>query len=153
MATDGPDGPMPTGYITSTLGIHTIGSDGIGGQDAPSDPVEMRRMNFKSPAMMQHPPILISDLAAHIERLKANDNHLFSQEYESIDPGQQFTWESSNLEVNKPKNRYANVVAYDHSRVILQPVDGIIGSDYINSNYCDGYRRQNAYIATQVFTL
>ena len=103
---------------------------------------------------MQHPPIIIPDLAARIEMLKANDNHLFSQEYESIDAGQQFTWESSNLEVNKPKNRYANVVAYDHSRVVLQPIDNILGSDYINANYCDGYRRQNAYIATQVkFTL
>jgi hypothetical protein len=146
MANDGPDGPMPTGYITSNLGIHTIGSDGIG--ETPSDPVEMRRMNFKSPAMLQHPPILINDLAAHIERLKATDNHLFSQEYESIDPGQQFT--CSNLEVNKPKNRYENVVAYDHSRVVLQPIENIPGSDYINANYCDGYRRQNAYIATQV---
>uniref|UniRef100_A0A4W5LXT8 protein-tyrosine-phosphatase n=1 Tax=Hucho hucho TaxID=62062 RepID=A0A4W5LXT8_9TELE len=36
---------------------------------------------------------------------------------ESVDPGQQFTWEQSNLEVNKPKNRYANVIAYDHSRI------------------------------------
>lgn len=44
--------------------------------------------------------------------------------FQSIDPGQQFTWEHSNLEVNKPKNRYANVIAYDHSRVILTPVDG-----------------------------
>ncbi|TRZ02637.1 hypothetical protein DNTS_000622 [Danionella cerebrum] len=63
--------------------------------------------------------------------------------------GQQFTWENSNLEVNKPKNRYANVIAYDHSRVVLTPVDGVPGSDYINGNYIDGYRKQNAYIATQ----
>ena len=48
--------------------------------------------------------------------------------------------------------RYANVIAYDHSRVVLQPVDGVVGSDYINANYCDGYRKQNAYIATQVTT-
>lgn len=42
----------------------------------------------------------------------------------SIDPGQQFTWEHSNLEVNKPKNRYANVIAYDHSRVLLSAIEG-----------------------------
>ncbi|XP_048108085.1 protein tyrosine phosphatase receptor type Fa isoform X2 [Alosa alosa] len=125
-----------------------------------SDPVEMRRLNYQTqgssapicpntPRMREHPPISTCDLADHIERLKANDSLRFSQEYESIDPGQQFTWEHSNLEVNKPKNRYANVIAYDHSRVILTPVDGVPGSDYINANYIDGYRKQNAYIATQ----
>ncbi|XP_077778137.1 receptor-type tyrosine-protein phosphatase S isoform X5 [Podarcis muralis] len=131
----------------------------------PKDPVEMRRINFQTPdsglssplsdpefdleSMLSHPPIPISELADHTEHLKANDNLKLSQEYESIDPGQQFTWEHSNLEVNKPKNRYANVIAYDHSRVILLPIEGIVGSDYINANYIDGYRKQNAYIATQ----
>nr|XP_038027096.1 receptor-type tyrosine-protein phosphatase delta isoform X31 [Anas platyrhynchos] len=155
----------------------------------PTDPVELRRLNFQTPAlssnsvpyasligsvsslssqtttqslydnnslprfarkgMASHPPIPILELADNIERLKANDNLKFSQEYESIDPGQQFTWEHSNLEVNKPKNRYANVIAYDHSRVLLSAIEGIPGSDYINANYIDGYRKQNAYIATQ----
>ncbi|XP_031140971.1 receptor-type tyrosine-protein phosphatase S isoform X43 [Sander lucioperca] len=115
----------------------------------PTDPVELRRLNFQTPGMASHPPIPIMDLADHQERLKANDNLKFSQEYESIDPGQQFTWEHSNLEVNKPKNRYANVIAYDHSRVLLSAIDGVPGSDYINANYIDGYRKQNAYIATQ----
>ncbi|XP_062888253.1 receptor-type tyrosine-protein phosphatase S-like isoform X9 [Mobula hypostoma] len=129
----------------------------------PMDPVEMRRINFQTPesvvssplsepefaSMMSHPPIPITELADHTDHLKANDNLKFSQEYESIDPGQQFTWEHSNMEVNKPKNRYANVIAYDHSRVILAPIEGISGSDYINANYIDGYRKQNAYIATQ----
>ncbi|XP_037643940.1 receptor-type tyrosine-protein phosphatase F isoform X23 [Sebastes umbrosus] len=114
-----------------------------------SDPVEMRRLNYQTSGMREHPPITVSDLADHIERLKANDGLRFSQEYESIDPGQQFTWENSNMEVNKPKNRYANVIAYDHSRVVLTSVDAVPGSDYINSNYIDGYRKQNAYIATQ----
>ncbi|KAF7662358.1 hypothetical protein LDENG_00238340 [Lucifuga dentata] len=100
-----------------------------------SDPVEMRRLNYQTPGpsshrcpntprMREHPPIPVADLADHIERLKANDGLRFSQEYESIDPGQQFTWENSNMEVNKPKNRYANVIAYDHSRVVLTSVDG-----------------------------
>ncbi|KAJ8406356.1 hypothetical protein AAFF_G00305870 [Aldrovandia affinis] len=114
-----------------------------------SDPVEMRRLNYQTPGMREHPPISVGDLADHIERLKANDGLRFSQEYESVDPGQQFTWENSNLEVNKPKNRYANVIAYDHSRVILTSVDAVPGSDYVNANYIDGYRKQNAYIATQ----
>ncbi|XP_049603586.1 receptor-type tyrosine-protein phosphatase S isoform X7 [Syngnathus scovelli] len=115
----------------------------------PTDPVEMRRINFQTPGMMSHPPIPINELAEHIELMKANDNLRLSQEYESIDPGQQFTWEHSNLEVNKPKNRYANVIAYDHTRVILAPIEGVLGSDYINANHIDGYRKQNAYIATQ----
>uniref|UniRef100_A0A8C4WYI2 protein-tyrosine-phosphatase n=1 Tax=Eptatretus burgeri TaxID=7764 RepID=A0A8C4WYI2_EPTBU len=115
----------------------------------PSDPVELRRMNCQTPGMVSHPPIPVGELADHVERLKANDNLKFSQEYESIDPGQQFTWDNSNLDVNKPKNRYANVIAYDHSRVILAPLEAVPGSDYINANYMDGYRRQNAYIATQ----
>ncbi|XP_058490470.1 receptor-type tyrosine-protein phosphatase F isoform X13 [Solea solea] len=114
-----------------------------------SDPVEMRRLNYQTPGMREHPPIPVADLSDHIERLKANDGLRFSQEYESIDPGQQFTWENSNMEVNKPKNRYANVIAYDHSRVVLTSVDAVPGSDYINANYIDGYRKQNAYIATQ----
>lgn len=51
-------------------------------------------------------------------------NHDISFIQQSVDPGQQFTWEHSNLEVNKPKNRYANVIAYDHSRVLLSAIDG-----------------------------
>ncbi|XP_043785615.1 tyrosine-protein phosphatase Lar isoform X11 [Apis laboriosa] len=121
----------------------------ISSNHAPSDPVEMRRLNFQTPGMVSHPPIPITELGNHIERLKANDNLKFSQEYESIEPGQQFTWDHSNMEVNASKNRYANVIAYDHSRVILQTIDGMSGTDYINANYCDGYRKQNAYVATQ----
>ncbi|XP_048053487.1 protein tyrosine phosphatase receptor type Db isoform X13 [Megalobrama amblycephala] len=128
----------------------------------PSDPVELRRINFPTAglrasiigyrrlsSMTSHPPVSVSELPAHIERMKANDNLRFSQEYESIDPGQQFSWEHSNLEINKPKNRYANVIAYDHTRVSLSNNDGVPGGDYINANFIDGYRRQGAYIATQ----
>uniref|UniRef100_A0A8C7B8G2 protein-tyrosine-phosphatase n=1 Tax=Neovison vison TaxID=452646 RepID=A0A8C7B8G2_NEOVI len=104
----------------------------------PKDPVEMRRINFQTPGTCigSVPGCILPGGGSVTDE-------------GSIDPGQQFTWEHSNLEVNKPKNRYANVIAYDHSRVILQPIEGIVGSDYINANYVDGYRRQNAYIATQ----
>ncbi|XP_043196400.1 tyrosine-protein phosphatase Lar-like isoform X3 [Amphibalanus amphitrite] len=118
-------------------------------QPPQTDPVEIRRQNFQTPGMISHPPVHIAQLAEHVDALKANDNQKFSQEYESIETGQQFTWVNSNMDVNRPKNRYANVIAYDHSRVVLQPIEGQAGSDYINANFCDGYRKHNAYIATQ----
>ena len=138
------------GISGGVLGLGN-GNNGVAG---PSDPVELRRLNFQTAGMLSHPPIPVHELAAHIDDLRggvpgAVECIKFSQEYESIEPGQQFTWDNSSMELNKPKNRYANVIAYDHSRVVLQPADGVPGSDYINGNYCDGYRKQNAYIATQ----
>lgn len=124
----------------------------LGGGPTPNDPVDMRRLKYQTPGMLSHPPIPISEFGNHIDRLKASDNLKFSQEYESIDPGQAFTWDQSELECNKPKNRYANVTAYDHSRVTLAPLDAATakpGSDYINANYCDGFRKAVAYVATQ----
>lgn len=38
---------------------------------------------------------------------------------------------------NKVKNRFANILPYDHSRVTLSKIDGDDGSDYINASYID----------------
>ncbi|XP_060520654.1 receptor-type tyrosine-protein phosphatase delta-like isoform X2 [Cylas formicarius] len=62
--------------------------------------------------------------------------------------GQTKPWEYGILPVNKSKNRYNNLIAYDHTRVILEK-NGDQFSDYINANYIDGYRFPKAYIATQ----
>jgi hypothetical protein len=51
----------------------------------------------------------LKDLAAHIDELKAEGAVKFTAEYESIEPGQQFTWDNSSMDVNKPKNRRANM--------------------------------------------
>lgn len=42
-----------------------------------------------------------------------------------------------------------NIMPYESTRVCLGPIAGLEGSDYINANFCDGYRQKNAYIATQ----
>ena len=56
---------------------------------------------------------------------------------------------SANLPCNKFKNRLVNILPYESSRVCLQPIRGVEGSDYINASFVDGYRYRSAYIATQ----
>lgn len=61
----------------------------------------------------------------------------------------QSKFQSANMAYNKTKNRYANVLAFDDTRVKLSVITGIEGSDYINANFVDGYMTRRAFIATQ----
>lgn len=53
------------------------------------------------------------------------------------------------LKCNQPKNRYTDVLCYDHSRVELSIIDNDPNSDYINANYVDGYKQKHAFISSQ----
>lgn len=77
------------------------------------------------------------------------------------------TFTNARLMANMNKNRYTDVLCYDHSRVVLaaqqelsgddinglmvDSVDGMVPppTDYINANFVDGYKQKNAYISTQ----
>ncbi|KAJ8011079.1 hypothetical protein DPEC_G00054460 [Dallia pectoralis] len=96
-----------------------------------------------------HPAIRVADLLQHITQMKCAEGYGFKEEYESFFEGQSAPWDSAKKDENRMKNRYGNIIAYDHSRVRLQPLEGEQNSDYINANYVDGYHRPNHYIATQ----
>ncbi|TGZ50105.1 Tyrosine-protein phosphatase non-receptor type 9 [Temnothorax longispinosus] len=59
------------------------------------------------------------------------------------------SFNNAKLRSNQSKNRYTDVLCYDHSRVCLSQIDGDPTSDYINANFVDGYKQKNAFISTQ----
>lgn len=106
---------------------------------------------------MKSHPVPISELSEYFSSMFQNDG--FKQEYLSVPRGQSAKWDSAKLEENKSKNRYGNLLAYEHSRVTLtldeEPESGATEAeaeprtDYINSNWIDGYKQPRRYIATQ----
>jgi len=88
--------------------------------------------------------IMVNDWSKHVQKLHADGDIGFSQEFEQIQQANQkntaLTCDHSQLPENKHKNRYINIVAYDHTRVILRPPLGgqkKLGYDYINANFID----------------
>ncbi|XP_028968675.1 tyrosine-protein phosphatase 99A [Galendromus occidentalis] len=98
-------------------------------------------------------PIDVCQWTKHVADLHADGDIGFSREYDSLQQTfeAELTSDFSQLDENKPKNRYVNIVAYDQTRVTLKPLTEKQKRypDYINANYIDGYQKPRAYIGTQ----
>ncbi|PVD29288.1 hypothetical protein C0Q70_11885 [Pomacea canaliculata] len=95
-------------------------------------------------------PIPLSKLEQEVTKKEAHDWLLLREEYEDIQHcSKKSSCSNSFLECNRGKNRFADISAYDHSRVSLSVEDAIEGSDYINANFIPGLTASDEFIATQ----
>ncbi|XP_022315950.2 receptor-type tyrosine-protein phosphatase kappa-like isoform X3 [Crassostrea virginica] len=113
------------------------------GTDGDSEPV------YGNVGLCTIVPVKVEDLWDYVKANKINEAEGLKREYRLIPAGLTASCEIAKKSENKDKNRYGNIIAYDHSRVILKPVNGDIHDDYTNANYIEGYKKTKAYIAAQ----
>jgi len=93
--------------------------------------------------------IAIGNLAQEIHAMSHDEYYAFAVEYANLEDGNEFSREAAKRDECRCKNRYANILAYDYTRVRLAQLPGDQFSDYVNANYVSGWQQPAAYIATQ----
>uniref|UniRef100_A0A3Q2ZH26 Receptor-type tyrosine-protein phosphatase epsilon n=1 Tax=Hippocampus comes TaxID=109280 RepID=A0A3Q2ZH26_HIPCM len=95
-------------------------------------------------------PIPLDALEEEYRARSADDGKLFREEFNSLPCYYRHgSFEEASKEHNRDKNRYPNILPYDHSRVLLSSHMGHACSDYINASYIDGFKQKKKFIAAQ----
>nr|XP_046235193.1 receptor-type tyrosine-protein phosphatase O isoform X2 [Scatophagus argus] len=95
-------------------------------------------------------PVQLDDFDAYFKEMSKDSAYKFSLQFEELKSvGLDLSHDAADLPINRPKNRYTNILPYDFSRVKLISMHNDEGSDYINANYIPGYKHSKEYIATQ----
>ncbi|XP_074453907.1 receptor-type tyrosine-protein phosphatase C isoform X5 [Larus michahellis] len=95
-------------------------------------------------------PIPSEHLLDTYKRKIADEGRLFLDEFQSIPRVfTKFSIKEAKKSHNQNKNRYIDILPYDHNRVELSEIPGDPGSDYINASYIDGFKEPRKYIAAQ----
>ncbi|XP_033938898.1 receptor-type tyrosine-protein phosphatase alpha isoform X2 [Pseudochaenichthys georgianus] len=118
-----------------------------------SDETELQSVPLlaRSPSTnRKYPPLHVDKLEEDMNRRMADDNKLFREEFNSLPVCPiQASVDAASKEENKEKNRYVNILPYDHSRVHLSSLEGVPDSDFINASFINGYQEKNKFIAAQ----
>lgn len=107
--------------------------------------IKMKRSKKESCVQSIH----VNHLADYVYGQKTTSSKNFADEFERLSNEQNSTFQVAKKPENVRKNRYGNILPYDHSRVILKHTPDVCTSDYINASHIDGYNRPKEYISTQ----
>ncbi|XP_065670304.1 receptor-type tyrosine-protein phosphatase F-like isoform X2 [Hydra vulgaris] len=93
------------------------------------------------------PPVTVKEFINFYLDAKTKDCTELIAQFESVPANKIYT----HIEASKypKKNRYANILPYDHSLVKLVPDFSNNENTYINANYIHSYSKKFTYIATQ----
>ncbi|GMS85421.1 hypothetical protein PENTCL1PPCAC_7596 [Pristionchus entomophagus] len=96
-------------------------------------------------------PVPIERFAEHYRLMAADSDFRFAEEYETFKGmGIGPSHSAADLPENRLKNRFVNILPFDHSRVKLRSRDDDPnGDDYINANYISGVCSRREFIACQ----
>uniref|UniRef100_H2Y4Y1 protein-tyrosine-phosphatase n=1 Tax=Ciona savignyi TaxID=51511 RepID=H2Y4Y1_CIOSA len=111
---------------------------------------------FAAPSTDERFALRVDDFHVHVSQMKATGGYGFREEFASFPDGPTAPWTVAEMPQNRVKNRYGNIMSYDHSRVVLEPLAGHeeeYESDYINASYVNGYKKPGMYVATQAPTV
>ncbi|XP_071372645.1 receptor-type tyrosine-protein phosphatase alpha [Centroberyx affinis] len=118
-----------------------------------SDDTELQSVPLlaRSPSTnRKYPPLPVDKLEEEMNRRMADDNKLFREEFNALPVCPiQASCDAASKEENKEKNRYVNILPYDHSRVHLSSLEGVPDSDFINASFINGYQEKNKFVAAQ----
>ncbi|XP_064371849.1 receptor-type tyrosine-protein phosphatase C isoform X2 [Dromaius novaehollandiae] len=115
-----------------------------------SEDVSLVRVKDDERQLLNIEPIPSEQLLETYKRKIADEGRLFLDEFQSIPRiFTKFSIKEAKKSHNQNKNRYIDILPYDHNRVELSEIQGDPGSDYINASYIDGFKEPRKYIAAQ----
>ncbi|RUS79049.1 hypothetical protein EGW08_013206 [Elysia chlorotica] len=91
--------------------------------------------------------IPVKDLASYL--LQHAGGSFLQDQFQSVPMANSYSQKQGLLLRNAKKNRYKNIVPYDHSRVLLQENSEKKWEDYINASFVKGYGGKDTFIAAQ----
>ncbi|GFO40633.1 receptor-type tyrosine-protein phosphatase s [Plakobranchus ocellatus] len=91
--------------------------------------------------------VAVEDLRSYLHN-HASDTFLKDQ-FESVPMANSYSQHEGVSAQTSKKNRYKNILPYDHSRVLLQVDADKKHEDYINASFVKGYNTEDFFIASQ----